>query len=336
MAQKKTGFVFSGAAALIAQEGAITQALIEGRTLSTSPVKPDVVAGTSSGSLNSIATNAVLDPKVEFYWDEEDKPERGYKQILSNIRNHDVYKFGILPLIEGAILDTRPLRKTLEHIVNDTMGYETMGDLYLPTYLATVERDTGKPVRIYSKNPDHADLLVVDVLMCSTAIPVAFPPQKIHYKDGKEFNSKFFDGGTGPDGIPVEAMVDENCSEIYVISKMRPKPELDRELGLQIPKDLVLTDVHKHQIQLIQNAMLAFDYLMNAIFCSEIRRAMVLSDSAYLYEPQLDKNYSMLDFNCEKEQWDSSWAWAVKNDPLPITDESYQGKICPGEPAPLA
>jgi predicted acylesterase/phospholipase RssA len=309
--RSKTGFVFSGGAARIAQECALTQALMEGLTPYSRRIRPDVMAGTSSGALNAVAVNAILRSKdksdaTSFDWED-------YKEILFDLDDgkiFDVTPRGLARIIprnipEGFVLDTAPLRRLLEELVVERMGFETLGDLYLPTYISVVQRETGKTLRLSSRDPDPRirKLPLLDVLMASTAIPVAFKPQEI-----KGLEGSFLDGGVGRDGIPVEAMFEEKCKELYIISRMRGDETMTgvtvfKKRRPRVPKILL-------------NVLLAMEYLIDALFESELNRATQIAKRAFLYLPELSKQYPLLDFSTQREQFEETLAWAKQHDPV--------------------
>jgi len=79
------------------------------------------------------------------------------------------------------------------------MGFKTMKDLYIPTCLSVVDANTGLTARVCSDDPESADVPVIDALMASVALPVAFPMAKIRNFDPHIVNSTglFIDGGSG-------------------------------------------------------------------------------------------------------------------------------------------
>lgn len=304
---QKTGFAFSGAAARIAQECALSEALIEGLTPLGRKIVPDVVSGSSSGALNAVAVNAVLMFK-------ETNGRKGmgwetYKSILFGLRNENVFDLsarGIARILrnniaEGFLLDTSPLRKLLEDTLV-RMGFDTLGSLFLQTYISVVNTNKRETMRLSSRDPSHSKLSLLDVLMASTAIAVAFKPQKIDGLDGE-----FVDGCTGRDGIPVESLARENCSELYVISKMRGEKEpKGEEFG---PRKLFKTP------KILSNYLEASSILNNDMFLCQLERAPYIARRAYVYMPKLSRSYSMLDFDTQREQYEETRRWAEKNAP---------------------
>ncbi|MCK4232183.1 patatin-like phospholipase family protein [candidate division WOR-3 bacterium] len=311
MFRTKIGFVFSGAGARIAQECALTEALIEGLIPSRREIRPDVVAGASAGALNAVAVNAILKTKDGKAGNDQAFGWEDYKKILFALESGDVFDVtarGLARIVprnvpEGFVLDTTPLRKLLEEAVQEKAGFETLGDLYLSTYISVVGRDTGKILRLSSRDPDPRirKLPLVDVLMASAAIPGAFKPRKIEGLEGE-----FIDGGVGRDGIPVEAMSGERCKELYIISRMRG----GIGTGLGIPKVL------KKPPKILETSLLAFQFFTDALFRNEIERAPTIASRAFLYVPQLPKNYSMLDFSTQREQYEETMHWAKQHDPV--------------------
>ncbi len=318
----KTGFAFAGAAAFIAQEAALAKALMEGKALGRT-IRPDVIAGTSSGALNAVVVNAILRtldgnaPRGgEFRWGGPgDSGEDTYYGLLSGLKNKDVFTMSLGALAQGGVLDNSPLRRLLEHIVERRLGFATLGDLPLPTWLCVVDRATGKPWRLSSLHPHHKNLSLVDVLMASTAIPIVFPPQKIEAKMGQGLEGVFFDGGTGPDSIPVEALEDENCDEIFLIDRMGSTAATSHKPDLAHASAESVSAMGGFHLELVENTALGLEYLFRTINAQQIEKATRLAASVWVYEPELTTSYGILDFSQEKHQWEETWAWAQKNPP---------------------
>jgi predicted acylesterase/phospholipase RssA len=317
----KVGFVFSGAGARIAQECALSEALIEGLTPSGRKIRPDVVAGTSAGALNAIAVNAVIRSKEQpqapaFSWDD-------YQRILFdmddakifNTTAREIAKILSRNIPEGFVLDTTPLRNLLEATLAK-MKFDTLGSLYLPTYISVVEKESGRIHRLFSHNPDPAvrDFSLADVLMATSAIPVAFKPVKI-----KGLEGEFVDGGVGRDGIPVEAMITEKCRELYVISKMRG--------GNDETEAAAFRKKRPRMPKILLTGLLSTEHLMNNLFEYGLVLAPLIARQAFLYMPKLSRQYPMLDFSTQREQYEETMIWARKNDPLPLKETDLKKRM---------
>jgi NTE family protein len=83
--------------------------------------------------------------------------------------------------------------EVLRQALRSVFGEMTMGEAHLHLKVVVCDVYTRRPVVIDSKNPDHADLLVVDALYASMAIPFFFRPGKL---GGVFGNRLFVDGGT--------------------------------------------------------------------------------------------------------------------------------------------
>jgi len=312
--KKKIGFVFSGGAARIAQECALTEALVEGLTPSGKKIRPNVLAGTSSGGLNAVALNAILKTKDGKVSAGETFDWHDYKRLLFDLKDKkifDVSPIGIGKIIvenirEGYVLDTAPLRKLLTETL-ERMGFDTLGSLYLPTYLSVVDRNTGKTYRLFSRDPDRRirKLSLQEVLMGTTAIPVAFKPVKIEGLEGE-----YFDGGVGRDGIPVEAMLHEHCTDLYLISRMRGEETM---VGVK-----AFSEKRPKIPKILLNVLLSMEFMIDDLFECEVDIAPRLSRRAWLYLPKLSKQYPLLDFSTQREQYEETITWARKNDPVKI------------------
>ena len=231
----KTGFVFSGAGARIPQLYALARAVVEGTYPDPArpgrtgpPVAPDVIAGASSGSLNAVAVSAILSGR--FSWDQ-------YREVLVDLRNspsspgakrdRTIYAWlpgdigkGYVLQTESRLLPHHLLHATLSDVVQNRMGLETLGDIdpRYPVVVSAVSRETGRTLRLASDDPACAKFPVVDVLMASTAIPVAFPQRPLP-KIGP-----CVDGGTGRDSVPVDGLADRGCDEIWIMCKQLEDP----------------------------------------------------------------------------------------------------------------
>jgi predicted acylesterase/phospholipase RssA len=194
-----TAILFNGAASYIAQEAGILDLLlgnvegVPGVGLNIQDVK--FVGGLSSGALMSFSFNAAFCDPPKLSWDE-------FKQnTLFTMTTEKVYTGAETPF------DTSPLRKLVQDIT-EQVGYNLIKDLpfdsailttnvYLEglnyktkTYwltniakVASVLPSQTDELAIAKNIKEHQlELELVSSLMCSTAIPLTFPPQKLYYK----------------------------------------------------------------------------------------------------------------------------------------------------------
>ncbi|MCB0837336.1 MAG: patatin-like phospholipase family protein [Bacteroidetes bacterium] len=307
--EKRIAFVISGAAAFIGQEVALCKALIEGLYPKGEKIKPIVLAGASSGSLSSVLVDGVLrnkaNPQEGVSWDQIEN------DILFPLKNKNIFTKGILAgtaddvlttVFKGYILNTKPLRKTLEKFVSGSsfMGYEKLGDVQSHLFLSSVSRETALPTRFDSQNPQHKELKMVDVLMASTAIPAAFPHQVIQGMPGH-----WTDGGFGTDSVPIAPLTQlPKFDEVYVITyDHRPK------------------EINQKEDRFIGNLSFALKNMLSAAFPLQLMGALSLvndESKAFVYMPVVSGNYSFLNFGEMQPQFEETSQWAAQNDPMPV------------------
>lgn len=158
---------FSGGGAFGAVEIGILKKIRESYT-----VNYDRYTGISAGGLNSGFLSHFTDI---------DEGIKEAEEMYSTIRNKNVYE--ILPDTGVSLLNTHPLHKTLTSVVDNMKSGPV-----IETLIGTVNLNTGN-LDIYKYNENHSIEDRVLLLMCTSAIPVVFPPVK--YK-----NYMYADGGT--------------------------------------------------------------------------------------------------------------------------------------------
>ena len=153
-------------------------------------IKPDVVSGTSAGSLVAAFYSAGFTPvqmirmflKMNFF-----------KDIV------EVSKPG------GGLFDSSPLMK----IIETQMPYGNIEDLPIPTYIVASDMDHGR-VKVFSKGK------LAPRLVASCSIPIVFKPMVIngvHYIDGGVFQN-----------LPVPA-IRPLCEKVIAFSVRRLEEE---------------------------------------------------------------------------------------------------------------
>ncbi len=313
--EPRLGLVIAGAAACLGQEYALLEALFRECHPTRHPVlaPPAVIAGTSSGALLAVCLNAILDGNSTFTWKsmvDDSDPDRP-TGILATLRNRKIYSLDPCALFHGYLLGTRNFERLLRDIVNEQMGIQEFGQLRTPTWISVVERSTGALHRLSSVQ--HGDLDLVEILLASTAMPVALPPRAITgYRDG----ALFVDGGTGSDGIPTLSLEHERCDQIYLVTSQRHLANVPVEgTDAKLSATQLLRSIKQglgglfDRIPMVQSAH-CLDYLMQAAFSMEIQQAPELADEAWLYMPALDRSYNAFNFSRELEQYRATRSWA--------------------------
>lgn len=301
-------FSFSGAGGRIAQHLALMEALVTGQNPSGNKIRPDVVAGASSGAISAIALNAILKTQEQnitdgFGWDD-------YKELVWGMSSGDVYDNSWLGVAEiltknvfyGYLLNNAPLEEYMGPYLQK-MGFNKMSDLYIPTQLSIVNQTSGDSIRLWSNDPAVADVNLLDVLIASASMPVVFPPKLIPSYDPITL---WVDGGTGIDTLPVYGPLhDAKVDELYIIcygGAFTAGGALDLPPLLQ---DLLL----------VKNTVAMFEDMRVDLFNGGVDIAARSNVTSYMYMPNLNETFSALDFDHEKYEYLLAHNWALQNDP---------------------
>jgi len=303
-----TALVITGAAARIPQEAALLEQLYYSGHLN------DVtfISGVSSGALNAVILNAILDKK--YTW-------RKYRNLLFSMSNQSIF----LPSEKSLPVNTEPLRQLLTAVLHDTLGYYKLKDLPYPTSLSTVSLNikswADHTFRLSNRlinDESDPELDLVDVLMASTAFPLAFPPVRINNSITLP-PGRFIDGGTTADYIPYraalqyEAFSRRNFKKMIIVSR-----KLDTDEGLR--KELQEMGITR--LDLIDKLNIALEDLAQRAFFrgleSLLREAPELSKKTLIYLPAIKGEYPLFDFTTMRDQYKTSREWARTHKPIPL------------------
>ncbi len=314
-----TAIIMTGAAARIPQQAALLEELFNRGLLN------DVVfiSGVSAGALNAVILNGILSGKLT--WDE-------YKKILFSLNNKDIF----IPSTKNKKLpvDTEPARILLKKIVEERLGYKQIGDLPIMTEISFANvRDLGMKKNVYRMcsrkiNPEtDTTLSLVDIMMASSAIPIAFPPVRI--ENVKTIpDVEYIDGGVGDDYVPFKALLEfqkfrgERVRKVYIISrKSTTFSGISQEL-----KMLGLDS--KGRLDKFGNSL---DNMLRRIMLKRLgafaEEAPEMILSSYVWIPDFEQDYLMFNFSNLEEQYTITKSWALNNDPVPLGDFLLYNKL---------
>ena len=163
-------------------------------------------------------------------------------------------------------------------------------------------------------------LSLVDIMMASSAFPIAFPPVRI--KNVKTIpDVEYVDGGVGDDHVPYHALLEfekfrgKGVAKVYIISRKSDTiPELSKEL-----KALGIDDKGRFD-------KIGFS-LDNILKKGMIKRLEAFAEEApdmillsHIWIPEFEKSFLMFNFDNLKEQYTLTSEWAKKHDPVPLGD----------------
>lgn len=303
-----TALVITGAAARIVQEAALLENLQKKGWLSNICF----ISGTSSGAINTVMLNGILENK--FTWER-------YHSILFNITNHDIF------IRNGRSLpvNNEPLQNLLEKVVNDSLGYKSIGDLPYQSSISISAVDLLPPFsatyrlcNLKINNESNPAFNLVETLLASTAIPILFPAAHFHESFGLP-KSSYVDGGFSNDHIPFEAVLQfEKFRGFGVDTLIIVSRKSDTKQGI------------KNEVEKFGNTdSRTFDKLsywidnlaMNGFIRSmkEIQKDYPeLAARTYVFIPDFEENFALLDFSEMKHQYDVTATWAETHKPVPL------------------
>jgi len=301
------GFAFSGAGGRLAQHLALMETLIKGYSPSGKKIRPSYLSGASSGAISAVLLNAILET-------EDRKLSNGitwsdYKDWLFHLKNSDVYDTSAIGIADiflwniphGYILDNSNLRGFMKQYA-DRMNYKTLGDLYLPTAISIVNQSSGLAQRLWSNDPSVSHLDLMDVIMASTALPIAFPTTQIRGLG----DTIWIDGGTGIDTIPIYALLhNANVTEAYILCY---GSALTSGGSGNLP--FILDD-----IAILRNVVATLNDMRVDLFDGAIDMAISSKTPSYSFIPHLNETFSSLEFELEELEYDLAFDWSIKNNP---------------------
>jgi hypothetical protein len=308
--------IMTGAGARIPQQAALLEELYDRGLLE------DVVfiSGVSAGALNAVMLNGILTGKMT--WDE-------YREILFSLDNNDIFTSADKKLP----VNTEPVRKLLEKIVEERLGYHEIGDLPLMTEISfTNVKNMGIRKNVYrmcsrkiNKETDTT-LSIVDIMMASSAIPFAFPSVRIsNVKTIPDVN--YIDGGVGMDYVPFTGLLEfqkfrgQRVKKVFIISKKTSVAGIDQELEM-----LGLDNKRK-----LDKFVQPFDHIMRRMMLNRLetfaKEAPEMIMGSFVYVPDFEQDFLMFNFSNLKEQYMITKSWAMNNDPIPLGDYLLYNKL---------
>jgi len=268
-------------------------------------IRPSYLSGVSSGALCAIGISAILQAEDQnikhgFDWNE-------WKEWADKFKDSNAYDdsaFGLAKTFtwnihKGYLLDNSPLRKFLA-ILLKRASYFKFGDLYIPTCITLVNRDTGKNHRFWSTDSRYKDLDLIDMIMATSSFSPIFPTTTVKGLGDAEW----IDGGTGIDCQPVYALLrNADLTELYLISYNF------LSAGNTLPKVL---ETHS----LIQNSICVLNAMHLDFFYASFNIATQSDVPSFAFFPDISEQFSLLEFNKGKHQYELANDWAKKNNPI--------------------
>jgi hypothetical protein len=161
-------------------------------------------------------------------------------------------------------------------------------------------------------------LSLVDIMMASSAFPIAFPPVRI--KNVKTIpDVEYVDGGVGEDHVPYHALLEfekfrgAGVERVYIISRKSDSiPEVSEELkGLGINDKGWFDKLGVSLDNILKKGMIK----RLEAYAEEAPDLILLS---YVWIPDFEEDFLMFNFDNLKEQYILTSRWAKTHDPVPL------------------
>lgn len=315
MSQKFSKAVFlTGAAARISQEVALLDQLIAQQHLSINEADT-LVAGFSSGSLNLLGINGCFRANNPLDWNKD------YKEgILWGLQNDNVYVKDTDKL-KLHIFDTSPLRATLNAFLQK-QGIANVSDLPFQNFILTFSDQELKTHWASNIGGAQNSLILSDLFMASTAIPIVFQAQQIgNVGTTRNFpEGKFSDGGTGgsfkqfEDNFGPIVLQQGGLDEMFIISPMRQAgtaelSEMEAAFASGDYKSGLKDALGKLAASISFGGFYKFLTALDA--WNDANGAAIKNITVNI--PRMANNFGILDFTQEKAQYDATVSWIQAN-----------------------
>lgn len=307
---KGVAVIITGAAARIPQEAALLEEM-DKRGLLKDLV---FISGVSSGAINAVMLNGILSGRMT--WDE-------YRNILFSLKNSDVF----VQEKHSFPVNTSPARELYRRVIEEKLGYHSIGDLPYPTALSITHMNDlylkADAYRMCSRKINEETdtaLSLVDIVMASSAFPVAFPPVRIENVRTIP-DVEYIDGAASEDIVPYHALFEfeksrgEGVGRIYIVSRKSDSlPHVSEELrGLGINDNGIFDKMGLSLDAIIEKGIMK----SLAAYAEEAPDHLPIT---YMWVPDFTKDFLLFNFANLKEQYSLTSEWAKANEPMPLSN----------------
>ena len=216
----KTALILEGGGAKGAFEAGVIQYIVD------KEIKIDLVGGTSVGGLNAacFAFGKISD-LMDLWRNISNEQVYNLNSLFKYILNWDFTK-KLMTYIWNvpSILDNRPLEEKIKKLFGDLQIQESNKHPNIPLYITAFNLNSGE-VDYFDSD---SEVKVIDALMATSAIQIAFPVRKINRK-------YYIDGGNGAN-LPLRKAIDYECNRLILVRTNLPQKELEKDFnsGLEV------------------------------------------------------------------------------------------------------
>ena len=239
----------------------------------------DLITGVSAGSINACYLSTISK-------EDEITSIKEFKNLWLNIKSKDVFT-NCFFLNGLSLYDSKPMEGFLEKLFLDRISLR-------PVIISATSLSESSS-RIFT-NKDIKEYGFKDLIMCSTAIPILFPPYAF-------LDDVFIDGGLSSNIVFYEAI--NYCLENF------PDENIHVDIivcGQKIKKDHVNKDnlnfikLSEKLVRIIKQQVEYSELLNNIEFPSKIHITV--------YQEKIDSSISLIDFSKTEELWNDGYTFS--------------------------
>lgn len=242
----------------------------------------DLITGVSAGSINACYLSTIEK--------EDEKNHIGeFKKLWTDFKNADVYSNEFF--LNGlSIFNNELFRKKLETIFGDKKPIR-------PVMIGTTSLSTSES-KIF-ENDDMIKYGFKELIMCSTAIPILFPPNPF-------LNDVFVDGGLTSNILLYDAI--NYCLKKFLGEKVHVDIVI---CGRKIPKD----NINKDNLNFVKLLDKLKGIITQQVEYSEIVKNIDFESniSITVYEEKEEISIGLLNFEKGKELWEQGFSFSNVN-----------------------
>lgn len=293
----RTAWVLPGGSTFGAVQAGLATGLLE------SGIRPDLLVGTSVGSLNAA-------------WLAGNPTEQGaqdLRELWLSMRRSDVFPVNPVRMLAGkfGLIDHLMSSRGLASWVHRTLPYRRLEDAEISVTVTATDVDTGEPV-YFDRGP------ALPPLVASCSIPGLFPPLRIG-------DRRLVDGGPAA-FMPISRAVAEGAERVYVLPCTGTMPfdaRQARRLRIPVPAKTTprsIGDINGSALNAAMVAAATLDMQLNATRCElfVLPAPSVVGLSPYSFH----HSAALIDF-----AWSATRTWLHTARPVPAGQVDITGTL---------
>jgi hypothetical protein len=306
MAKLSTAVIFTGMPALMSQEIAVFDLLLKGKHFDFDQ-ENTWLCGYSGGAICLLGINACFRSKNPLSWETDFKDF--FVNALSNentfVKTHPFY------------WETIPLRNKLKEFMKKAQ-LGKMSDLSFDTNVLVFSEEKNKTIWVGSRFAKNRSILLSDLLMATTAVPVIFPKCYIHGANDELTgipDVKYSEGSTEgvlkkfKKNLKKQIAFNGPFGALYILS---PERRLNSYTLLEQCFS-VMADVEKLKLEEFFKQLGLEPFLKFLVKFRKVNKGRKFASKVFVCMPNLQKTQDLFEYGEQKLKYDEVVRWAERN-----------------------